>query len=393
MSEHNQRSPNPLRFGKVKLDLERRILVRGGRVQRLSQEYWNGLVMLVEKRPNTVSRDELRLALGKSTDETLRKQIGLIRKALGDNAQPHKFIQSERNLGYRFIALPDKTAAEPERPATSSTGGLEAQLTRWGPVDGKPAGICINSCTAGIFIPWPELKSEIEERLLPQAVRAVPAGSTIVLGEFRGRKDWLVQIVNPDGKIVGCVWFGPDPGKKWAWDGLVRLGDAPNDHTAVVWQVYQRYSDSSYRILNTLDLPQIPEPTAPTLAQLTRWGPVDGKPAGICIDSCSTGILIPWNELKGEIEEKLLNQAGRVIPHRCTVTLDDFHGKRDWLVRIIDPEGKAIGYVWFGPDPDKKWEWDGLVRLGDAPNDYTAVVWQVYQRYSDSSYRRIAAYL
>ena len=63
----------------------------------------------------------------------------------------------------------------------------QPQQTRWGPVDGRPAGISINSCT-GPFIPWKELKGEVENILLRQ-VRLVPIGSTVILGDFRGRKD------------------------------------------------------------------------------------------------------------------------------------------------------------------------------------------------------------
>jgi transcriptional regulator with XRE-family HTH domain len=128
--------------------------------------------------------------------------------------------------------------------------------------------------------------------------------------------------------------------------------------------------------------------------QKTRWGPADGKPAGISIINDPEELFIPWIDLEIEIEQKLLCQLGRHIRIGCKVRIDDFHGRQNWLLRVVTPDPpKNIGYVWFGPDPEKNWAFDGLVRVGDAPNDYEAEVWQVFQRYSDGSYRRIEAKL
>jgi len=41
----------------------------------------------------------------------------------------------------------------------------EPQETLWGPNNGKPAGICITSSAADEFVPWDELRLEIETRL------------------------------------------------------------------------------------------------------------------------------------------------------------------------------------------------------------------------------------
>jgi transcriptional regulator with XRE-family HTH domain len=119
-------------------------------------------------------------------------------------------------------------------------------------------------------------------------------------------------------------------------------------------------------------------------AQKVRWGPVDGRPAGILIVSPFEA-FIPWTELKREGELKLINQLGRLVPPGCNVALKEFKGRKDWLVRILSPETKPIGDVWFGPDPEKVWTFDGMVRVGSAD------VWQVFQRFSDGSYRRIKA--
>lgn len=128
-----------------------------------------------------------------------------------------------------------------------------SQLVRWAPTDGGVAGIFINS-VGGPFIPWAELKQEIEKRLLPKVAK-IPPGSTVRSQEHEKHRDFVVRIVSVEGKEVGSVWFGPDPYKKWAWDGLVRVGWAKSAGApeTVVWHVTQRYSDGSYLTLEAYD--------------------------------------------------------------------------------------------------------------------------------------------
>jgi len=116
------------------------------------------------------------------------------------------------------------------------------QQVRWEPVDGRAPGICVDGCTE--FIPWAELEREIQVKLLPQVAR-VPVGSKVLVKELQGKQNWIVQIVDTDGKEIGHIWFGPDPANNWSFDGLVRVG-YPGPPVAI-WDVFQRYSDGSYR--------------------------------------------------------------------------------------------------------------------------------------------------
>src|ERR1041384_5216946 len=229
-------SARTLQFDDVTLDLEDRVVVRSGQRHSLAGKYWNALMLLVERRPEVVGKDELRRVLGAS-EETLNKQISIIRATLGDTSIPWRFIVSERKEGYRFIAL--RTIAEQNHPLAQLMEELpRPQQTRWGPVDGKPAGICIIACDTGKFIPWDQLKPEIETKLLNQLGRVLSPAYTVSLADFRGRRDWIVSVGDSDGKEIANVWFGPDPDKEWAWDGLVRVGEAKKDYSHVVWQVF-----------------------------------------------------------------------------------------------------------------------------------------------------------
>ncbi len=117
------------------------------------------------------------------------------------------------------------------------------QKVRWAVNDGKPAGI---TTEAGEYIAWKDLKPEVEQKLINQ-VKTIPVGSTVETAEKFGKKDWIVAIMS-EGNDIGHVWFGGNPDKGWAWDGLVRLGEPEkNGKGSVVWQTFQRYSDGSYR--------------------------------------------------------------------------------------------------------------------------------------------------
>ena len=158
------------------------------------------------------------------------------------------------------------------------------------------------------------------------------------------------------------------------------------DYATLTLEERSRYGLSQDRLTDAGNTPILhpnrrrrPEP------QETLWGPNNGKPAGICITSSAAGEFVPWKILKPEIQTRLFTQLGDHIPLKCTAALGDYKGRPDWLTLIIDPDGKQVGEVWFGTDPDTNWAYDGLVRVG---ND-TYVVWQVFQRYSDGSYRRI----
>jgi hypothetical protein len=122
--------------------------------------------------------------------------------------------------------------------------------------------------------------------------------------------------------------------------------------------------------------------------QIVRWGPSDGLPAGIWLNRAD-GSFIPWTELKEELEQKLLNQLGQRIPPGCTVTIQDYFGRKDWVMRIQDPSGNEVGSMWLGNDPMNEWRFDGMVRAGKTLSDREWEVWQTFQRFSDGSYRRV----
>jgi hypothetical protein len=122
--------------------------------------------------------------------------------------------------------------------------------------------------------------------------------------------------------------------------------------------------------------------------QTVRWGPSDNLPAGIWINA-RDGEFVPWNVLKTELEERLLNQVGKYVPMDSKLAIQDYFGRKDWIMRIVDSAGKEIGSVWLGGNPHNEWKFDGLIRVGKTISDSEWEVWQTFQRFSDGSYRRV----
>jgi len=140
--------------------------------------------------------------------------------------------------------MDDRNRNRPETMLEVPEDKAKPQNIKWAVNDGGLPGIRINSDE--LFVPWADLKPEVEKKLLPQ-VRVIPVGSTVELGSFQGRENWLVRVFDPDGLEVCHVWFGGDPYNEWKPDYCVRLGVAISNNEHEVWQVFRRYSDKSYR--------------------------------------------------------------------------------------------------------------------------------------------------
>jgi TolB-like protein/DNA-binding winged helix-turn-helix (wHTH) protein len=100
----------PIRFGEgYELDLRPRRLRRGSHVLKLERIPLEMLVLLVEHKDETVTRDEIVSRVWGNgifldTDNSIRGAIRKLRQALKDDAESPRFIQTVTRQGYRFIA-------------------------------------------------------------------------------------------------------------------------------------------------------------------------------------------------------------------------------------------------------------------------------------------------
>src|SRR5512146_1315232 len=100
----------PVRFGEsFELDLQRKQLRRYGQSVRLERIPLEVLILLVQRRGEIVSREEIvaRVWGGGTyldTDNAINGAIRKIRQVLKDNPEEPKYIQTVTGKGYRFFA-------------------------------------------------------------------------------------------------------------------------------------------------------------------------------------------------------------------------------------------------------------------------------------------------
>ena len=119
-----------LRFGDFELDVAGYELRDGGRPVRLERQPMDLLLMLVERRGQLVSREEIVDRLwGKNVfvdvDAGVHTAVRKIRRALRDSPEKPVFVETVSGKGYRFIA--DRR----DRRATIGWGGGQP-TSMWG---------------------------------------------------------------------------------------------------------------------------------------------------------------------------------------------------------------------------------------------------------------------
>ncbi|MGB9205970.1 MAG: winged helix-turn-helix domain-containing protein, partial [Terriglobales bacterium] len=149
-----------IRFGEdFELDLRPRRLRRGSHVLKLERIPLEILILLLERRGEIVSREEIVARVWGSdvfldTDNSIRGAIRKIRHVLKDDPETPRFIQTVTGRGYRFIApilSPEEEHADPPKPEASivSTGeqSFVSEPDSWpqgrglGPLDQEQEGM------------------------------------------------------------------------------------------------------------------------------------------------------------------------------------------------------------------------------------------------------------
>jgi DNA-binding winged helix-turn-helix (wHTH) protein len=94
-------------FGPFRLDAAERLLSRDSETVPLSPKAFDLLLALVERQGRLLEKNELMKLVWSDTfveEANLSYTISLIRKALGEGAEPQQFIETVPKHGYRFIA-------------------------------------------------------------------------------------------------------------------------------------------------------------------------------------------------------------------------------------------------------------------------------------------------
>lgn len=117
-----------LSFGDFAFDQERRQLLRSGEPVPLETKAYELLALLISRRPNALSKAQIRAVLWPGTfvsESALARLVTQLRAACGDDAQTPRFIRTVHGFGYAFSG--EAREGGDEQPAvTSPYPGLSA---------------------------------------------------------------------------------------------------------------------------------------------------------------------------------------------------------------------------------------------------------------------------
>src|SRR6185369_9868720 len=102
-----QPSMSGFRFGEFSMNVAERQLRRGGECIQLTPKVFDTLLFLVENAGHLVAKDTFLKHLWPDAfveESSLAQSVSLLRKALGDDGNGSKFIETVPKRGYRFVA-------------------------------------------------------------------------------------------------------------------------------------------------------------------------------------------------------------------------------------------------------------------------------------------------
>ena len=114
-----------VQFGEFLIDSDSRQLLRRQEPLHVSRKAFDGLCVLLDRRPNAVTKEELHARLWPGTfvaDANLSVMIAEIRRVLGDDPQSPRFIRTVHRIGYAFCG---------ESGVPGAQGGGEAPPRVW----------------------------------------------------------------------------------------------------------------------------------------------------------------------------------------------------------------------------------------------------------------------
>jgi DNA-binding winged helix-turn-helix (wHTH) protein len=117
-------------FGPFRLDAAERLLSRDSEAVPLSPKAFDLLLALVERQGRLLEKNELMKLVWPDTfveEANLSYTISLIRKALGEGAEPQQFIETVPKHGYRFIAEVQRKRAGDATSSAPAAYGAELE--------------------------------------------------------------------------------------------------------------------------------------------------------------------------------------------------------------------------------------------------------------------------
>jgi len=128
----NQPAKPVYRFGPFRYDCGQRLLFREDETVPLAPKVAETLRVLLERHGTVVEKAELMREVWPDTtveEIGLARNISQLRKALGDEGDSGKYIETLPKRGYRFVA--EVLAAEPDGAGSAHAKGIQPPVRRW----------------------------------------------------------------------------------------------------------------------------------------------------------------------------------------------------------------------------------------------------------------------
>jgi DNA-binding winged helix-turn-helix (wHTH) protein/TolB-like protein len=120
-----QQDNHSYEFGRFRLKVAERVLLREGELVPLTPKVFDILVTLVENGGQVVAKDDLMKRVWPNTyveEGNLTQNISLLRKALGESPGGVQFIETVPRRGYRFVAETNETSGDQAEAHLSGNG-------------------------------------------------------------------------------------------------------------------------------------------------------------------------------------------------------------------------------------------------------------------------------
>ncbi|MFL6350335.1 MAG: winged helix-turn-helix domain-containing protein [Bryobacteraceae bacterium] len=146
-------------FGPFRVDAERGILLRAGEPVQLTPKTFQILLVLIRHRQEVVTKDDLMKAVWPDTfveEANLSRNIFMLRKALGETPQDHRYVVTVPGRGYRLAESVRLIAEEEISIVAANHSNVQVQIreTKPWPWMAVIVALLLAAGTLGLRVSW-----------------------------------------------------------------------------------------------------------------------------------------------------------------------------------------------------------------------------------------------